>query len=461
VTRGIRPILLLTIAVAGGATVVVATVPSLSFAYRGGDARVALETSATLITALAAFLLLGRLRESGSRAELMLFIGLLLLTLSNLVRAVAPNFTGENHVAIWVPLVTRVIAAGTLAAAPFVSTSRIRERQRLPFLVVVPVVVVVVVAALVASFTAGLDTGVRPSISPQDAKDARIVGSAALLVTMVAVIVLFSVSSWGFASRARRTGDELLGWLALAMAFAALARLNYFLFPSVYTDWVFTGDILQLGTYGLILAGALREIARYQRRAAHAAVFEERGRIARDLHDGLAQDLAYIRMQGERLAAVDDRGAKIAAAAEDALIHSRGMIASLIAADARLGDAVASLSRALADRHGVDLVLDVDEQLDARAAERDDLLGIISEGISNAVRHGEASQISIRLARGDEIGLRLTISDNGGGFDPVEAGDGNGGGLGLRGMRERAERMGGRLEVSSSPGIGTTLEVEL
>ena len=459
-TRGIRPILLLTVAVAGGATVLVATLPSLSLAYRAEEVHVALETSATLVTALAAFLLLGRLRETGSRAELVLFIGLLLLTLSNLARAVAPNFTGDNHVAVWVPLVTRVIAAGTLAAAPFVSTSRIRGRHLLPFLVGVPIAAAVVVATLAAIFTTGLDTGIRPSVSPRDADHARIVGSPALLTTMVAVIVLFSVSSWGFANRAHRTGDELLAWLALAMAIAALARLSYFLFPSVYTSWVFTGDVLQLGTYGLILAGALREIARYQRTAATAAVLEERGRIARDLHDGLAQDLAYIRMQGHRLAAHDERGAKIAAAAEDALIHSRGMIANLTAGDARLGGAVVSLSRALAGRHGIELVLDVDEQLDARAAERDDLLRIISEAISNAVRHGEASQISIRLARGDEVGLRLTISDDGAGFDPLEAGDGNGG-LGLRGMRERAERMGGRLEVSSSPGTGTTLEVVL
>jgi signal transduction histidine kinase len=83
----------------------------------------------------------------------------------------------------------------------------------------------------------------------------------------------------------------------------------------------------------------------------------------------------------------------------------------------------------------------------------------VREATSNAVRHGEASGVTVRLARGDE--LRLTISDDGAGFDPARPRRRAGGGFGLISMRERTEALGGRFSVQSRPGAGTRVEVVL
>jgi signal transduction histidine kinase len=86
------------------------------------------------------------------------------------------------------------------------------------------------------------------------------------------------------------------------------------------------------------------------------------------------------------------------------------------------------------------------------------LYRIVQEGLTNVARHAQATHVSVLLARhGDRV---ITIvEDNGLGFDPMAAT--HSGRLGLLGMRERAEMLGGSLVVESSPGIGTTLCVEV
>ena len=81
---------------------------------------------------------------------------------------------------------------------------------------------------------------------------------------------------------------------------------------------------------------------------------------------------------------------------------------------------------------------------------------IVREGVTNAVRHAHASDITVELTA--ERGIRLTIADNGIGFDPATV---SRGGFGLRSMRERARAAGGDLEYSSRPGAGTQIEVML
>jgi signal transduction histidine kinase len=113
----------------------------------------------------------------------------------------------------------------------------------------------------------------------------------------------------------------------------------------------------------------------------------------------------------------------------------------------------------LTERAKVRLDLELDEHADACLEVRANVLGIVSEAISNAVRHGDAQSIRVRLANGR--GLQLSIADDGTGFDPRREADGvsDRGGFGLVGMRERAERLGGSLLVQSRPGGGTEVQV--
>jgi signal transduction histidine kinase len=93
-------------------------------------------------------------------------------------------------------------------------------------------------------------------------------------------------------------------------------------------------------------------------------------------------------------------------------------------------------------------------------AEREALVRIACEAVTNAVRHGGAPLVRVQLQRGDGHEVRLLIADSGSGFDPKAAGAASGG-FGLVSMRERARGVGGRFRVWSAPGRGTSVEVRL
>jgi signal transduction histidine kinase len=246
-------------------------------------------------------------------------------------------------------------------------------------------------------------------------------------------------------------------WLAVGTTLLAFARLNYFLFPSIYSEWVYTGDFLRLAGYLVVLAGAFREIFGYQRALAEAAVHTERRRIARQLHDGLAQELAFITSHARRFAGSDESelASHIARAAERALDESRLAITTLTRpVKAPLDASVAQAAEDVAHRAGVQLDLDLAEGVEAPDAVHDALARIVREAITNAVRHGGAQAVNVRLTAGD--GVSLTIEDDGSGLSE------NGThGFGLLSMRERANGLGGTLDVSPGREGGVSVEVRL
>jgi signal transduction histidine kinase len=221
---------------------------------------------------------------------------------------------------------------------------------------------------------------------------------------------------------------------------------------------VYAGDVLRLGFYALILVGALREITAYQRELAEVAVHRERRRIARELHDGLAQELAYISGQARRLrTGRDDPAARIADAAARALDESRQAIATLARpVNAPLDASISQAAEEVAARGGVPLQLDLATGLRAPDAVHDALTRIVREAVGNAIRHGDAGSVRITLSGSD--GVRLTVEDDGTGL-PADAP--NGRGFGLVSMRERAEAVGGTLELSSGGEGGLRLEVRV
>jgi signal transduction histidine kinase len=146
----------------------------------------------------------------------------------------------------------------------------------------------------------------------------------------------------------------------------------------------------------------------------------------------------------------------VADAAESALGESRQAIAALSRRpDEPFEDVVAQVAGRLTARAGVRLRLQIDPGIEFESDRRDQLLNIVQEAVSNGVRHGGAEEVSIAVTNGDKT--RLTVTDDGTGFD---TGSPNAG-FGLTSMRERAESLGGRLEVTSRPGGGTRIRVEL
>jgi len=216
----------------------------------------------------------------------------------------------------------------------------------------------------------------------------------------------------------------------------------------------------------------LREEGR-TREAAHEqfkAVIGERARMAREIHDTLAQGFAGISVQ---LEALNDR---LAAAPGDIRRHldlARELVRGSLDEARRtvwdlraqtleengLAGALDRLGRQLADGGGPAFALRVEgEPRTLSASVENNLLRIGQEAITNAVRHSGARQMTLDLIflAGE---VRLVASDDGHGFDPSAGHPSRLGGFGLPGLRERAEAMGARLEIRSAPGRGTRIEI--
>ncbi len=205
------------------------------------------------------------------------------------------------------------------------------------------------------------------------------------------------------------------------------------------------------------------EVARLSREAGTAA---ERERLAREIHDTLAQGFISIVALAQAIEfeldtdpAAARRHAELAArTARDNLTEARAMVAALTPADLAAGslvDAVRRLADRLADETGVPVRCEVDDAFPSMGTAGEVvLLRGAQEALNNVRRHAGASAVSVCLSVVDGS-VRLSVRDDGAGFDPDHAP-----GFGLRGMRSRAEQVGGTLSVRSGrSGTELTLEV--
>ena len=198
---------------------------------------------------------------------------------------------------------------------------------------------------------------------------------------------------------------------------------------------------------------------------------EERRHLARELHDGLGQTLTALTLQLERLREKLDDGtvspelvARVGDSVEMArlaLNESREMSRLLrppVLDDLGVGAALSWLARTLEQRTGlkVELTLDaLDERLDPDLETL--VFRLIQEALTNVLRHSGVDRAQVSVRRSGEA-LELRIADAGQGFDSEAAFDGSvAAGSGLRGMRDRLELFGGRLELASAPGEGTLI----
>ena len=219
-------------------------------------------------------------------------------------------------------------------------------------------------------------------------------------------------------------------------------------------------DVFLTGAYAALTAiGVLAVLAYGRSRATAGAITEERRRIARDLHDGLAQELAYIRMEAQRLAAQqpEGRAPRVALAAQRALEESRGAISALRGDGETFAGELSAVARGLAEREGASVDVRIQPGIKVKGARRDALMRIVGEAVRNGVRHGRATELSLELSNAD--GLRMAVRDNGVGFVP--GGPRRRGSFGLTSMTERAHALGGDVTVQSEPGEGTLVEVRL
>ncbi|HEY7210581.1 MAG TPA: two-component regulator propeller domain-containing protein [Bryobacteraceae bacterium] len=246
------------------------------------------------------------------------------------------------------------------------------------------------------------------------------------------------------------------------------ARLSFRLEPHFYQTLWFYGLCalaLALCSYGIYRWRVAEIESRFQ------AVFEERNRIGREIHDTLAQSFVAVSMQLEIVSRL--LSSSVEAAREhldqarlqvrEGLQEARRSIWQLRSESAENEDLAARVSKAAQQAiglHPVKLSFEVRgtyRPLGARV--EDELLRISQEAVNNALRHANPERITIELVYAAR-NLRMTIADDGCGFTPGAVTPGPNGHFGLKGMRERAEQINASLLVESAAGKGTRVFVE-
>ena len=214
------------------------------------------------------------------------------------------------------------------------------------------------------------------------------------------------------------------------------------------------------------------ERAHLAEEATRAARMQERGRLARDIHDSLAQDLAGVVLQ---LEAAEARECEAVAAggAGECLPHLRRALDLARQAMAGARRSVVHLREGLAPGATSDLAGELDALADwsaslgatltvrlasePRTGAAPTVLAVVREAVANAVRHGRAARIDVAVAR--RAGwLTVRVADDGRGFDPRLRAAGH---YGIVGMRERARAAGGTLRIRSAPGAGCRVTLRL
>ncbi len=382
-----------------------------------------------------------------------------------------PVVAGEQE---YVFALARVLTAVLLVAAgvPIVARAGIRR----PFvLITAPAVLMVVTVWLLygqglpglpALVTAGLnDPAGLPTITP--------FGTALQLV----VATLFLAAAWSMRRLRRRSGSIADAYVALGLLFAGFAEIHWILYPSSHPAQVSTADILRLAWFASLFLGieaeardmlarlrrANAQLARLRDADVERAELEERARLARELHDGVAQDLWLAKLKTTEAASMElpvpagQLLAEAGAAIENGLVEARQAVMALrMAASAgnSFGDLMTQYVEDFEDRFGLRVELDVSGDASAlNPRTRAELLRIAQEALVNVRQHADATVVRVRFAVQDGC-VTLGVVDNGCGFDPTRTGADS---YGLSSMRERALLVGGRLEIASKPGGGTRI----
>ncbi|MEV8608785.1 sensor histidine kinase [Amycolatopsis sp. NPDC051373] len=283
-------------------------------------------------------------------------------------------------------------------------------------------------------------------------------------VTATAVVPLLAKGIWG-------TDTPTPAWVFVASVVG----------PMLYAAW-FVGaenDKRRRANAALAEANARLETALEENAGLHAqlltqareaGVHDERQRMAREIHDTLAQGLTGIVTQlqaADRASSAESRQrhlTQVHTLAKDSLTEARRAVQALRPeplTDSRLPEALAELARRVRDTSGVAVTAETSGEPVPLLPELEvTLYRVAQEALANAEKHARASRIAVSLTYAGDVVL-LDVRDDGAGFDPASPARGDGTGFGLQAMRQRVRRVAGTFALESAPGEGTAVNVQL
>ena len=249
-------------------------------------------------------------------------------------------------------------------------------------------------------------------------------------------------------------GNRTLGWFKLSSCGTADDCEGARWWRRVLTEAIARQAALALHYTRLVEQRQLEE--------RRKAILEERNRLARDIHDNLAQGFGAILMQlqaaqremGEAPSTLEDKLETAIHLARTHLVEARRSVGAL-RPNVGNGEAISTSLKRIADlvqrTTAVPIEIDMDELPRVGDAIEREIVGIAQEALTNAVRHSRAHRITVRASAVRSIGLRLSVADDGRGFTR----DRSSSGFGMTSMHERAERIGASLTIVTAPRGGT------
>ena len=461
------------------------------------DARaldIAINVAATLVGVAVAILAWIRWRDTGQSVALYESSAFIALTVVNVLMitivivgeesdfGLSAAQPGEAPIYLWT--VSRAAVALLLVIGA--ARSLRHEAPPLPplFLAFAPAVVIVASGIMLFGREASLPP--VPGAEVFDPTGPRLasltIGSTAVALVQVLIFVAFIVAAILFRRLYIRDGLTSHAFLSAGLVVAAFSQLHFALDPVVATGVVRSTDALRLVFYAILVMGiqaelgadfaALRranaELRRLRDVDAANATLAERTRLAREIHDGLAQDLWFAKLkQGRVLQSSSlDADARTSAgevldALDSALSDARQAVMAMRvdpASASSLEEVLRSYVEDFAERFELRTEFEAVGTL-ARLPPRTEaeVLRIVQEALNNARRHADATLVRVRTERDGEVS-RITVADNGRGFNPGSVPPDR---FGIRGMRERAELVGATLKVESRDRDGTRITIEV
>ena len=431
-------------------TLVLALVPGVDYAYRAPGLQIALNTADAVIALVVAYLVYGRYRQSSRTRDLLLVLSLVVLAVANLPLAAIPQSVGSSaHLAEWASLLVRTLGGLLFAAAALVGPRHRIDVGAAKRAVVVGFGVLAWLGA-VGLIAAGDLPAPVPPLAGIDPGRPWVDGHPLVLALQALGVLLYASAAFAFSRAAGRERDEFLGWLAAAAVLSAGARLNYLAFPSLYSEHLYTGDLLRLGFYLLLLLGAMREIRSYWSARVLAAVARGRLEGAREVADALLPSLRAAAEQPPGGPAADPRLHELLAAGEAALAGVRADVADVLA-DEPLESALRATLMPLEARTGTSFDVRADRTLPS--PERDVLLSLCVDAAAVAAAAG-AARVRLTVTAAPR---RLVVQAEGGqAAAPLELRSDL-----LQRLRERAGAAGGDVSSVALDDDGTTVTVDL
>ena len=443
---------ILLIGLLGATLALLLAYPSLHTRYDLPRLRLVLQTTMALAGGLLALLSGVRFAVEGRRLDLLLSNGFGVQSVASIAFTVGPTLGGKqvHPPEAWAGLLGGLFGLALIAIAPFLrGRSKARERA-LGNTFAASLLGLFIAWSFLRSASHSL-----PALAPAHSNEQPFQLTAAL--SLQALLNLLALV--GFGDRFRRKGEDMDRWLALGATLTLFASLHLVFTPLLASSYVSQGDFLRMLAYGVLLVGAWRAIrfAEFGR-----AVAEERARVAREIHDGLAQYLFAVSTHASMLESGADPQETLPRLKAAALAAQQEARFAILALSSASGNAPfdAALRRYI-EFVTADGELEVDVEIDPaiRLApdEQIEIFRIVQEGLGNVRKHANARRAEVTIGQRPFGERFVTIRDDGEGFD----GDEPAAGQGLKNMRARAESIEGGFTFVSKRGYGTALEVVL